>query len=496
MVDVFKYGRQYIISNKELEGFESWNTLKSLDDKVKIYCESNIDCVVAKGISCELFIIGYILNPRHPEQTNQDIVNELSNSDSFETLTKESFQYGGRYFIVYKDDDNLYVIPDAIAYREIYYYFAGEDFYISSQVKLINKATNLDKRQDPDLLDFLNHNSFKGPNVQSFIGDKTHYKHVNHLLPNHYLNISNKQVVRFFPLIEIPKLNIDEAVEKCAILLAGLMKAISLRNNISIAFTSGWDSRLVVSTTKSFKDKCTYFINRYPYMNSKTPDILIPKKLSKKLNIDFKILELEEEVNDEFISIYKESYDFAPESQFLLQAHYSMSQRKIHQMNILTIGSEIGRGSKMARSFYKNKVQLSGEKLSKMAYYGNNPYSIKECNEWLLGLQDYNLESVHLIDLFFWEQRVGIWGARSATLADIYRETFTPFNCRELLIIMLGIDSKYRQHNSVLYTKLIKKLWPELMSEPVNPPANFKDKLKKTLMKLGVFNFLKSLKYK
>ncbi len=486
-----KFGRQYLISNRKLEVESEWNVQNSDDKQLFIHTHPLIECVKSKNADIEVFLIGYILNPRLPKESNKDIVNQLANYTDIQAFIKATYQYGGRYLLIFKQNDSLYVIPDTLAYREAYYYFENNDFYIASQVKLFTKFTSLEARKDEDFLNFISSRSFQTLNIKSFIGDDTHFINVKHLYPNHFIDISHKKTERFFPLENIPRLDIDTVTENCALLLKGLIEAITLRTNITIAFTSGWDSRLTVAASHDVKDRVSYFLNKHPHLNSESPDVWVPSKLAKKTGIDFKILPLESAIEEEFLAIYKASYDYPDES--LLLAHFTMAKRGIHAMNVLTLGSEIGRGSKMSRSFYQDNINLSGKKLAKLAYFGNNKYAQLQSEKWLSQLD--NNSNINLVDLFFWEQRVGIWGARSGTLADIYRDTFSPFNCRELLINMLGLDAKYRQYNSVLYTKIIKKLWKELMSEPVNPPANNKERLKRLLMDLGIFNILKRMKY-
>jgi acetyltransferase-like isoleucine patch superfamily enzyme len=56
---------------------------------------------------------------------------------------------------------------------------------------------------------------------------------------------------------------------------------------------------------------------------------------------------------------------------------------------------------------------------------------------------------------------------------DIVQEVFCPFNCRSLLIDLLSTDRIYRDHDEPkVYREIITRLWPEVLSEPINPGAN------------------------
>ncbi|GAB4470760.1 MAG: hypothetical protein OHK0057_13720 [Thermoflexibacter sp.] len=496
MQDVYPYGRQYLISNKKLILFDDWK-VASITDSLHIHFHHAIEQSYYQKEKVYIYLLGYMLNPRNPSQTNEDILKELSQYTDIHRFISATSYYGGRYLLLYSNASGSYIVPDSLAYREAYYYFDVTDFYIASQPKLIAKFIALEERKDPDFLNFVNSQPFQNLNIKSYIGEVTHFKEVKHLLPNHYLDIGEKRTKRFWFGEDIAKdtLSITEAVTEVANLVKGLTQAMASRHQISIAFTSGWDSRLTVAASREIKDEVLYYVNQYPHMTHKTPDITVPKKLSAKLGIDFHIYPIEKNPTEAFRKAYLESYDYPVES--LLNVHYTRYKTGQGRITTLTIGSEIGRGSKMARSFYESNLSLTPLMLSKLAYYGENQFAMAQCKDWLENqVNQVNTQNIHLVDLFFWEQRIGNWGARSATLADFYRETFTVFNCRELLIKMLSLPPKYRQHDSILYTKVMELLWKDILSLPINPPANFKEWLKKKLRDFGVFNYLKVLKYK
>jgi hypothetical protein len=78
---------------------------------------------------------------------------------------------------------------------------------------------------------------------------------------------------------------------------------------------------------------------------------------------------------------------------------------------------------------------------------------------------------VDVLDLFYWEQRAGNWLATCELEFDIaWKDIFTPYNCRLLLMDMLSADDIYRRPPQYeLYKKMILTLWPEVLAEPINP---------------------------
>ena len=126
-----------------------------------------------------------------------------------------------------------------------------------------------------------------------------------------------------------------------------------------------------------------------------------------------------------------------------------------------------------------------------------NPFVNRAWEEWLLNLND--LHNVHILDLFYWEHWAGNFAAMTQAEFDIVQEVFTPYNCRNFLTNMLSVDEKYRDHDEpILYKKLILKLWPEVLSEPVNPQEKRRKKqkirpmIKKLLVNMHVYEPLKN----
>lgn len=96
-------------------------------------------------------------------------------------------------------------------------------------------------------------------------------------------------------------------------------------------------------------------------------------------------------------------------------------------------------------------------------------FALRHFEKWLNNLGDYY--NINFDSLFYWEQRIGKWFAMNCLEFDsAWQEVFLPFNCRKLLVDMLSVEDKYKfSPNYVLYERLISELWPEVLTEPINP---------------------------
>jgi len=98
-----------------------------------------------------------------------------------------------------------------------------------------------------------------------------------------------------------------------------------------------------------------------------------------------------------------------------------------------------------------------------------HPFASVSFDKWLGGLE--RKTNIRLLDLFYWENRVGNWLTTcQAEFDTAWQDIFTPFNCRLLLMNMLSVPEKYRRPPDYLfYRKLIQSLWSEVLQAPINP---------------------------
>ena len=112
---------------------------------------------------------------------------------------------------------------------------------------------------------------------------------------------------------------------------------------------------------------------------------------------------------------------------------------------------------------------MTPQLLASLTEMGNDLFAIRSFEQWLKGIPDtFNYNP---LDLLYWEQRCGNWLAMCQLEFDIaWKDIFTPFNCRELLVNMLAVEEKYRKPPKYeFYTEVMLQLWPEVLSAPINP---------------------------
>jgi hypothetical protein len=136
----------------------------------------------------------------------------------------------------------------------------------------------------------------------------------------------------------------------------------------------------------------------------------------------------------------------------------------------------------------------------------NHAFAIAEFQKWVDGAKHAcQAAKMNILDLFFLEQRMGRWATEAFSEYDIAHETFNPYNNRYLHCLMLAIKERHRRNRSVII-KHIKYMWPEVLSEPINPPDRILDKIQQFIRRFifhrtvthwfPVYEYLRYLKAK
>jgi len=459
------FRRQYIIGPRFVEKFSKWRKVP-INEKLFLTVHPDIEFSMQNNDETVLFLLGFILDPYHTDYENNDILSAiLKASKSFEDVVVNSADYGGRFVIIYKGVDGIRLFHDPAGFRQIFYHVRENEVWAASQPHFLAEELNVQTSCDQNLVNFLASDAYiSDTHEHAWAGDGTYFDGIKHLLPNHYLDLQTGISLRYWPNTNMPKLLCDDAVIICSEILQGLLKSAHHRYKLALAVTAGWDSRVLLAASKPIKDGTHYFVQKLRDTKENHLDIRTPKRLLSKLELNFSVYEFEKIVDECFLNIFLKNIH-AHQSDEKIHLHYSFFK---HLQGFMRVGgnvSEIGRSTNSQVS-----GAVSAETLAMLYGYKGDTFVITSFKDWIESVRlitcRYNLR---ILDLFYWEQRLGNWGAMWLSASDMTNEEFHPFNCRKLLTTLLSVDRRYRSHsNSLLYRKLIEHMWPEILSEPIN----------------------------
>lgn len=487
------FRRQYLLGPAFIDQLSSWSRIAI---EGVGYLTFHPDLRVTQVSSCEksLTLLGYILDPNQPHHSDQEILERLlENLNSADELVNALERLAGRYAIVLRLKNHRRILTDPAGFRQVFYHRnRSGSILCGSQPGIFAHCGEL--QEDPEFAEFSRSRYFRSDAEYWFPGTGSPYKDVRHLLPNTYLDLDNGSAVRYWPNANLPSITVDECVEATAPILKGTIAAAAHRFKLALAITAGLDSRILFAASNDNQNSIFYYTQSSGTQQNNRGDILVPRQLLAMLGLEHHSVVCPENIDPGFLGIYEKNFPFAHLSK---GAKIFSSYELFNPTGFVVVN---GVGNEITRCFYHScsLENMDGSALAKAAGMDNEAYAINRFQEWLESIAP-NRFNFDLRDLFYWEQRMGNWAAMVFAEADIAHETLSPYNCRYLLTNFLSVDVKHRQGPSyTLYRQLIKRLWPEALLVPINPPRTLGGKVKKAIVgalsAAGVYPYIKSLK--
>tara|TARA_R110001592_G_C13180877_1_gene750875 strand:- start:4497 stop:5999 length:1503 start_codon:yes stop_codon:yes gene_type:complete len=486
------YKRQYVLSTKKVSIFEKSSVTKVCDTHI-LTVEASLTVIKKSDDTRNLILLGFLLDPNNPKYDNDKIVSDLLlNSNNFNEITLNTHSLGGKWILIYySETEGLNIVNDIVGSRQVYFTQFNNETWAASQPHILAQLCAKPLSNSPDIEGYVTSEQFKFTE-RAWIGDESRYQGVYHLLPNKYLNCSTATTIRFWPVNPIKKQTLEQIVPIISKNLQGILSSANNRFKLLLAVSAGWDSRVLLAASKGIINDCYCFIQKFDSMANSHPDIDIPSKLSKKLKFNFNVREAKN-YSEEFESALIKSVDI-PQSENKRVLYYDFFSGFKDEVNISGVVGEL------CRSRFGDKREASAKKLSAIFGRDDSTYAIEMTQKWLDEVKINNVEEtgVNIWDLFYWEQFIGNWGVAGQASSDLAIEEFFPFNCRNIIELSYGLDN-LAYEDSPLFIALINHMWPEALSEPVNPKSKFEKCItlgKQLLRKIRVFNKIRYIYFK
>jgi len=467
----YLYRRQYIIGPQFVDELPNWKKVE-LAENLRATVHPDLNCIHKTHAVASITLFGYILDPKRPKATDSNILDDLLGrlvqGMPIDRLIQSTFDYGGRWLLMVHAGKDRILFNDACGYRTLYYtdFSSGWESWYASQPGLFARV--MDIEADPEAQDYLDTDKYNhsGNGEYFFPGDATLYPQIKHLLPNHYLSIADRKVVRYWPDRELTPISLDDCVKTCIPIIQNMLLAANHRYDLALSLTSGRDSRVLTAAAKSIVKEIYFFSKHFWERDEKHADIAVPKALLASLGLDHHAIDCNRACRPEIETLYYKNVD-SPHRSYCEMVQEMFDQLPGHLVWVK------GNAIPIAKRVYQKKIQskkVDARSVASALGTPNQSFAVREIEKWIQGTEPrYNVE---LLDLLQWEIREGNWQAYTQLEFDLaLGEIFVPYNCRTLLATMLSLDPKDREPPSHrMHDALIRKLWPELLAYPINPP--------------------------
>ncbi len=495
-IDRLLYRRQFIIGERPMPDFPDWKSISFSQLSLKVH--PDLDLTTAKGSKSDFLMLGFALSHLRPEANNRELMDELAGTcHNVEEMLEYCRDLCGRYVILFHFSQSTGLVHDLIGSRSVYWCVHQNSVWCASQPNTLAKFLSIDEDHSPDVQAYIERDMVVDGEAR-WIGDGTKYIGVKHLLPNHYLDFQGKRCVRYWPTSSLRPLDIEYASRKSAEILEDTMRAATNRFQLSMAITAGWDSRCMLSATRNVRSQVYYYIQKYGGMTDNHRDIRVPRKLARKLGIPFHIIECGDYQDDSFDRALESNVFMLhnPAKKVLYRSFYQDFQGRVNAS---------GNISDLCRSFFGIDPVYKIEDLLGLLNLSGSRYVSDSIQAWYVEAKSVcDAFGYNLRDLFFWEQVLANWGSMFAAELDVAIDEFYPFGTRRLIETVLAVNGKFRPYNnSLVHRRMIELLWPELLSEPINPVGWhartvrwFREKGKTLLAALGLLSLVTSVRTK
>ncbi|HOV06824.1 MAG TPA: hypothetical protein PLV27_06150 [Anaerolineaceae bacterium] len=461
------YRRQYIYG-LEMDGFSNWNHLH-LPNGYTLASHPDLDCTRLQSDGKTLVLLGYMLDPYAPEVNNQTILANLCReADDQNRLLERLDSIAGRFILFVFSDLSQYVVTDATGLRQVFYHRTPQGaLWLAAQPGLLQQQFNF--QYSAEAQSFLQSPAIVNSHEPWWPGTSTPFAEISHLLPNHVLDLRSGEVRRFWPVKPLVHQEYHKGAEKSATLLKGIMRAANQRFDLAMALTGGYDSRIVFAACREFVTDLHLFSMIYHKLTTQSSDIRVAAQLAEIAQMPHQVFACDQAMDEDFAYLYTHNLEKSYQSYgHIVYGRYLHLDQKL--VVVKSVVNEIARCFYYRTGVYPYRINT--ELLCRVSKLGDHPFVQKHLSAWLDDAAPAEKLGYKLLDLYYWENRNANWQAMSQLEFDLANEEFTPFDHRELLTTMLGVNHKYRcMPKNRFQRELVRQSWLELDAIPYNPTS-------------------------
>lgn len=464
-IDHLLYRRQFILSSEKIHVLQNGRQ-RIIAGRYHLSVHPDLECTQVEQDGKSLTLLGFALDPDAPDAGNEAILQRLMGSlDRCGGIFQAVDSLGGRWIMIAHDGSETTMLHDATAQRQIYYVHDPKSGSIICASKPGVIAETLGISQDPRAVDFIHSRKIDDYEIYWMPGDTSLYAEITALLPNHSLSLSTGCCHRFWPIQAPAAMDYGQALSECLRILRGQFDSARRRYPLAVPMTAGWDSRLMLALCRGLADDLYAFTLVYPHLPVASRDVAVPSKLLARLGIKHHLIHYPKIIDEAFKKVFRRNIPAA-------NTAYCADIQALHDHYPGQRVCVTGDAAEIVKCYYErtrsSAEPVSAIELAEFSRLGTHPFAVEAFGKWLREAGNPPLE---LLDLFCWEQMSGRWQSRIRAEYDIAQESFSPLNNRRLLSVMLSVNPDLRRSPEYkLFSDLISALWPDVLSEPINPP--------------------------
>lgn len=387
----------------------------------------------------------------------EDIASHLASGEILDTLDR----LAGRFLLLVQEGDALAVYHDAMGARSIYY----GDGVVASHASLAAEMTGAQLRDW--VLPFITSRGYLMRDVKYLPGLDTAYAGIRQLTPNTRLLLPAGDIERYWPRGPKPVVDREQAVGLLAMHLAALGSyARHHAFATTVGLSAGRDSRGVLAGLKQENPRVFTFVRSKGAKSSDSPDSRAARELAKRCGLDLEIVRVAApgSLNDSvspFASTFRRNTGYARGSNSSWIAHFARQELP----DLLFVR---GFGGEVMRGFYPPIDEISPAALAHVYDVNAGSRLARDPFRTFIDVAGWSRSDFYdydLADLFYWEHRMGTWGASALAESDMVFRSIAGYNSRNLFASFMSLPTELRR-GSELFDEATVRLAPELAGIP------------------------------
>ncbi len=283
----------------------------------------------------------------------------------------------------------------------------------------------------------------------------TPWEDVHRLLPNHRLDLQTWQARRVDrPQVE---LGLDDAIERIAAQVSGNLSEVASNRPVMMGVTAGNETRLLLAGLKGAPD-----VLGFTFGTRKTMDTVGAARVARLAGIRWELrpAPFDAEISRRWFEDVGEGV--AGGAYHNAGAKAALPSDRLY---VKGMGGELGRAS-----WYQPYTSFIGrpvtpEVLLKAAHLPSHPDLLEAGDRWLSSIDSQDASD--LLDLHYWDNRIGAWAAPQAHADQTQLQVSYPFNQLSTIDAMRALPLEVKQGDRMA-SLAVARLWPELLAYPIN----------------------------
>ena len=458
------YHNQFFVSPVRLHNDDGWELSYSDSNNIFVYRKPDLSIAVATGAVSRVVSLGEVADPLRPELDNKATVTNLAGATNWSELETSLDDLTGRWVLIVTLGDETRIYHDAAGLRSVTYYVDATNgaVYAGSQPNLFRDLLGLER----DAAVVAAYERGPVPLSSGWPGETTPIVGVRRLLPNHYLDFAAGRAVRYWPRGRIRRSRLEQTGDEVARLVTGAIAAAVRRREVWVPLSGGYDSRVVFACAKPFWDRLRFL----SILHSRIPryDLDIAEGLTRMAGREITTVE-DRQPDDDLLATCRRNAgnmerDGHESTPYSLHRQLDLANRPDRPVFAFGHAAEVARCYWYSDGLHPTEVSVGD--LCRKNQYDGNEIAARDYADWLSRFPENT--GISVLDLFYWECRLGTWCAMHYCFHDTFVEPMPPFNCRRLLSSALGLDVKYRRHPYPLFRYVLNKTEPRTLHYPFN----------------------------